>query len=213
MRSSGRLLRLSFFAFLSLISALSWATGRHATKIIIDRQPVDQVVSQGVKATFSVSAKVQSNAADGKASSASAQPVVFSYQWFKDGRQITGATSASYTTAPAVASDDKSMYLAMVAAGSMTASSRAAKLHVLKSVPPRPVPTGQIPTILQQPADQAVVAPQTANYSVAVSGTAPFKYQWSKNRIAIAGANLASYTTPPTGWSDQGSIFSVLVTN
>jgi hypothetical protein len=67
--------------------------------------------------------------------------------------------------------------------------------------------------ITTQPANQSVTAGQTATFSVAVTGTAPFNYQWQENGTAIAGANAASYTTAPTSSSDNGAQFVVVVSN
>jgi O-glycosyl hydrolase len=73
--------------------------------------------------------------------------------------------------------------------------------------------TATAPAITTQPASTTVTAGQTATFSVAASGTAPFTYQWSKNGAAISGATGSSYTTPATATADSGSTFSVVVTN
>ena len=77
------------------------------------------------------------------------------------------------------------------------------------TVNPAPVP----PSIASQPADQTVVAGQTATFSATASGTAPLGYQWQKNGAPISGANSASYTTPPTTTQDNGAQFTVVVSN
>jgi len=69
------------------------------------------------------------------------------------------------------------------------------------------------PTIQVQPLDQSVVAGQTATFSVTATGTPPLKYQWQKDGAAISGASAASYTTSPATGSDDGSHFSVRVSN
>jgi hypothetical protein len=69
------------------------------------------------------------------------------------------------------------------------------------------------PSITTQPASQTVTAGQTASFSVAASGTAPLNYQWSKNGTAISGATSSSYTTPATTSSDNGALFTVVVSN
>ncbi len=73
--------------------------------------------------------------------------------------------------------------------------------------------TATAPTIATQPANQAVTLGQTATFSVTAAGTAPLTYQWQKGSAAIAGATSASYTTPATTASDNGTQFSVMVSN
>jgi len=69
------------------------------------------------------------------------------------------------------------------------------------------------PSITTQPTNQTVTAGQSATFTVAASGTAPLSYQWSKNGTVISQATSASYTTPVTTSSDNGSTFAVVVTN
>ncbi len=69
------------------------------------------------------------------------------------------------------------------------------------------------PSITTQPVSQTVTAGQTATFSVTAAGTAPFRYQWQKSGTAISGANSASYTTPATSTSDNGTQFTVVVSN
>src|SRR5580692_7589521 len=69
------------------------------------------------------------------------------------------------------------------------------------------------PAISAQPANQTVTAGQTATFTVMVSGTSPFTYQWLKNNANISGATAASYTTPATLAADTGAKFDVIVSN
>jgi hypothetical protein len=69
------------------------------------------------------------------------------------------------------------------------------------------------PSITNQPLDQTAAVGQTATFSVAATGSTPLSYQWRKNTTMIAGATSASYTTPPTTGADNGSQFSVVVSN
>jgi hypothetical protein len=69
------------------------------------------------------------------------------------------------------------------------------------------------PSIKTQPHNQTVNVGQTATFSVTATGTAPFQYQWRKNGANIPGATNSSYTTPPTVAADNGSLFSVVVSN
>ncbi len=69
------------------------------------------------------------------------------------------------------------------------------------------------PSITTQPLNQTVTAGQSATFSVVASGTTPLSYQWKKNGTAITGATAASYTTPATTLTDNGSTYCVYVTN
>jgi outer membrane protein assembly factor BamB len=69
------------------------------------------------------------------------------------------------------------------------------------------------PQIATQPANQTVSVGQTAAFSVVATGTAPLQYQWLKNGSAITGATGSSYPTPATVSGDNGSSFTVVVTN
>ena len=73
------------------------------------------------------------------------------------------------------------------------------------------VPTA--PQITSQPADQTASTGQSATFSVTAVGTAPLQYQWQKNGSPIAGATDAGYTTPAAVIGDNGSSFTVIVTN
>ncbi|HWZ51359.1 MAG TPA: discoidin domain-containing protein [Granulicella sp.] len=70
-----------------------------------------------------------------------------------------------------------------------------------------------VPLIVAQPVAQSVAAGSTATFSVVAGGDGPFTYQWRRNGVAIAGATAASYTTPALMSSDNGSVFTVAVTN
>ena len=75
------------------------------------------------------------------------------------------------------------------------------------------MPTPVAPTITTQPADASVPAGQTARFSVTATGTSPLSYQWQANGQNIAGAAAASYSTAPTAATDDGTGFSVTVSN
>ncbi|MGA2889654.1 MAG: immunoglobulin domain-containing protein [Terracidiphilus sp.] len=71
----------------------------------------------------------------------------------------------------------------------------------------------EAPVILTQPQSTTVTVGQTATFSVTATGNPAPTYQWSKNGTAIVGATAASYTTPATVATDNGALFSVIVTN
>ena len=156
----------------------------------ITTQPANQTVTAGQTATFAV-------VAGGTAP--------LSYQWQKNGANIAGATSASYTTPATATSDSGSAFAVVVTNTAGTVTSSTATLTVSAAA--------VAPTITTQPVNQTVTAGQTATFAVVASGTATLNYQWQKNSVNIAGATGASYTTPATTTSDSGSTFRVVVTN
>lgn len=68
------------------------------------------------------------------------------------------------------------------------------------------------PSISTPPASQTVNAGQTATFTVAASGTAPFNYQWQKNGSDIAGANGSGLTLSNVHNGDAGT-YAVVVSN
>ena len=128
-----------------------------------------------------------------------------SYQWQKNGVNISGATAASYTTPATTTSASGSRFAVVVKNTRGTVTSAAATLTVSAA------PVG--PTIITSPANRTVTAGQTAIFTVVAAGTAPLSYQWQKNGVNIVGATAASYTTPATTTSASGSRFAVVVKN
>lgn len=120
------------------------------------------------------------------------------FQWRKDGVDIPGATSATYTIASLQTSDaGKYSVLVSVAAGSET--SREATLTVT------PGAGGVAPTITTQPASQTVTAGTTATFTAAASGTPAPTYQWRKDGTAISGATDAVLSLFNVQTSDAGA--------
>jgi hypothetical protein len=156
----------------------------------ITAQPASLTVTVGQTATFSV-------AATGTAP--------LTYQWKKNSVAVSGANSTTYTTPATTSSDSGAQFTVVVSNVAGSAASSAAVLTVS--------PAAVAPSITAQPANQTVTAGQTATFSVAATGTAPLAYQWKKNSVAINGTNASSYTTPATASSDNGTQFSVVVSN
>ena len=154
----------------------------------ITTQPASQSVTVGAAATFSVVA-------------GGAGP--FTYQWYKYGAQIGGATGASYTTPATVAADNGSTFYVIVTSAGASTTSSTATLTV----------SSGLPAITTQPVSETVAVGATATFSVVAGGTGPFTYQWSKNSAPVSGATAASYTTPAAAATDSGSTFSVVVKN
>ncbi|MDR3456038.1 MAG: immunoglobulin domain-containing protein [Verrucomicrobiae bacterium] len=74
-----------------------------------------------------------------------------------------------------------------------------------------PAATG--PVITFQPTNLTVVAGSTATFSVTATGTAPLAYQWSLNNTNLPGATNATLLVPNVQLSQNGSFYSVLVSN
>lgn len=123
------------------------------------------------------------------------------YQWRKNGSNITGATKSSYTTPPATSSDNGALFSVIVSNSGGSVTSANATLTLKTS-----------PTIITQPANATVRAGKTARFTVTATG-APLTYQWRKNGTNISGATKSSYTTPAVTSADNGALFSVVVTN
>jgi len=153
----------------------------------IATQPVSRTVNVGQTATFSVVATGTGT---------------LSYQWKKNGNGIGGATSASYTTPAASASDNGAQFTVTVTDQVSNVTSNAATLTV-----------NGPPSIIAQPVSRTVAVGQTATFSVTAAGTGTLAYQWKRGGTPIGGATSPSYTTPATTTSDSGAQFTVTVTN
>jgi hypothetical protein len=161
------------------------------TSASITTQPANQTVTPSQTATFAVTAS---------------GTAPLTYQWRKNGANLSGAAAASYTTPAVSAADNGAMFDVVVSnsVGSVTSSSAAL---TVKAVSP------SAPTITTQPANQNVALGQTATFSVLASGTPSLTYQWRKNGANIAAATATSYTTPPTIVADNATTFDVVVSN
>ena len=122
-----------------------------------------------------------------------------SYQWFKDGVAIAGATSRGYQIPDAIVTSTAGGYAVQVsnAAGSVT--SAVARV-------------GLAPSISTQPVAQFKASGQPVAFSVVAVGTAPMTYQWYKDGLVLGGANAATYSIAAVGAQHVGT-YSVTVTN
>jgi hypothetical protein len=116
-----------------------------------------------------------------------------SYQWFRDGTAIAGATSASTSvTSPGA-------YTVAVATTAGTVTSQTATVTVVTSAG---VTVTAVPTILTQPQGAGVIfGSGTGLPTLGVTAVAlqPISYQWSLNGTPIAGATAATYKTTTAG--------------
>ncbi len=153
----------------------------------IQAQPSDTGVAVGAKATFYVVA-----AGEGS----------LSYQWQRDGADISGATEHAYTLAAAALADHGASFAVVVSNEAGGVSSRSAKLTV----------TGAT-AITAQPKGATVQVGQSATFSVTATGTGTLIYQWLRDGTDIGGANRASLTVGPFAAADDGAQFAVRVSS
>ena len=156
----------------------------------VTTQPQNLSVLPGASASFWVSATGTSP---------------LTYQWKKNGSDIPGATTSSYSTPPASNADSGALYSVVVTNSAGTVTSGAAS--------PTVTAAAVAPAITSQPENQSVTAGQSASFSVSTTGTFPFSYQWKKNGTDIPGATASSYTTTDATMADKDAKFSVVVTN
>lgn len=158
----------------------------------ITTQPASQTVLAGGSASFSVAAT---------------STAALSYQWWKDGAPLAGATSASLVLS-AVTPANAGNYDVVVSNSAGSTTSATATL----TVTPPPAPAAIAPTITRQPASHTVNAGGTVTFSVTASGTPAPAFQWYKGATAVAGMTGSSYTIGSVGAGDAGT-YSAQVTN
>jgi len=137
-----------------------------------------------------------------------------SYQWQKNGANIPGATSTTYTTPPTVPADFGSTFRCVVTNAGGSVTSNSATLTV--SPPATP------PYIVTHPSSLSVVKPATAIFSVTAGGSTPLSYQWQVNKGSGwfnatagdgSGGTTASLTTVATTLAMSGYQYRCVVTN
>jgi Immunoglobulin I-set domain len=148
---------------------------------VISAQPATQAVCAGSAATFTV-------AATGGC---------LNYQWRKDGIDIAGANSATYTI-PVTTAANAGNY-DVVISNLCTTVSIAATLTV-----------NAVTAISTQPSVQTVCAGSSASFTIAATGT-NLSYQWRKAGTNIPGATNATYTIANTTSAEAGN-YDVIVT-
>jgi hypothetical protein len=127
----------------------------------------------------------------------------FTYQWYKDGSDITGATGGTYSIS-SVQLTDAGTYSVVVTNSAGFATSDGAILTVSSAA--------VAPSFTTRPASQTVTTGASVTFTTAASGSPAPTYQWRKNGIAISGATAASYTIAGVVAGDAGT-YTALATN
>ena len=144
----------------------------------ITAQPGAQSLCPGAQANFSVTATGQG----------------LTYQWKKDGSDLTGATSANLDIANVSSANAGSYTVVVTNSCGQSVTSNAVSLTLLA-----------VPVITVQPQNQLTICTgSTASFSVTATGSG-LSYQWRKGGTNISGATNASYSIASVIAGDAGN--------
>lgn len=180
--SLARLLGLSL-TLLWLSACLSSAAPKAPT---ITEQPKDRTgfVTQAVKFDLGVSGKPP-----------------FTFQWFRNGVAIAGATEPTYVTPALTLADEGSKYSVRISNADGSVTSNEATLTVKPA-----------PTLTSQPSSQSVTVGASVSFTITASGE-QLVYQWYRDELPISGANAATYTISATTAADDGAVLRAYAIN
>ena len=150
---------------------------------VITTQPAASTVCVGSVANFSVVATGTG----------------LTYQWRKDGADITGATNDTYSI-PVTTAASAGSYTVRVTSGTCSVVSNAAVLTITPAT-----------TITTQPQAVTTCLQQNATFTVVATGGTGLTYQWRKDGNPIAGATNSTYTVTNVTAASAGN-YSVVVT-
>ncbi|MES2691835.1 MAG: immunoglobulin domain-containing protein, partial [Verrucomicrobiota bacterium] len=161
---------------------LTFVTGGLSPFIAVP--PTDQTVSVGANVTFAANAL------------GSPTPT---FQWQKEGVNISGATNAALVL-PGVTLADTGRYT-LIATNPSGVARASAQLTVRSA-----------PQIVTQPESRSVALGSSASFQVVVIGFPAPTYQWRRNGTGIANATRATLDFPRVNAGDAGR-YDVVVTN
>jgi hypothetical protein len=152
----------------------------------ITSQPVDASACTGSSASFTVAGAGQGT---------------LTYQWKKNGANITGNATAttSTLTISGIAAGDAANYTVDVIGACGTATSNTAALAL-----------NAVTAISVQPVAVTACNGLTATYNVTASGQGTLSYQWRKDGSPISGATNSSYSLSSITSTNAGN-YSVVV--
>jgi hypothetical protein len=129
-----------------------------------------------------------------------------SLQWYKaPATLLAGQTGTSLVFANPALSDAGDYYAVVSnSIAPFTAQSPNITLTILGNTPV---------TIDQQPADLTVAQLFPASFTIAASGTPPISYQWRRNGTPIASATDTAYNIAAASITNNGDVYSCVVSN
>ncbi len=152
-------------------------------------QPASRTLAVGGAATFTVEATGSGT---------------LSFQWLKNGTDIRGGTSATFSI-PSVQVPDAGIYTCVVTNSlngtTTSATSGSATLTVNAG-----------PTLTTQPVSQTLAVGGAVTFTVAATGSGTLSYQWTKDGSSIGGAFSATFTISSVQPTDAGD-YACRVTN
>jgi Bacterial lectin len=163
---------VAIFALLSMWACNGGFEGAKPQPPTIITQPVSLTVEVGQTGTFSVTAT---------------GAATLTYQWFKNGVAISGATSSSYTTPPAVLGDSGSVFTVTVSNAIGTVTSNGATLTVQI-----PLAKSLIPSSATPPFNSSVGLVPTFSGGTGVIGSTGV----GSSDITATAVSGGSYPTP-----------------
>ncbi|MCA8837870.1 MAG: heme peroxidase, partial [Proteobacteria bacterium] len=126
----------------------------------------------------------------------------FSYQWIRDGVDIAGATSATYTLGDADVDKPISVRVDYIDGQGFNESLTSAPTAAVANV--NDAPAG-VPIITGTTTEDQVLSAD-ANGITDIDGLGAFSYQWLRNGVDIAGANADTYTLDDADVGQQISV-------
>ena len=180
--------------FYSLVAGNSVGTVTNRATLTVSSSPVAPILTPPADQTV-----VEGNNASFRASVAGLP--LPSLQWQLNGVDIPCETNDVLTVANVQYAQNGDVYT-LVARNSAGSVESSASLYVL--VPP---------AISQQPTNIAVPVGSPATFRVTADGVPAVSYQWFRDGSPIAGATNSFYTVAGVSGADNGSIFSVTISN
>lgn len=165
----------------------------------ISAQPSSVTVDTGATATFAVTASGAGT---------------LTYQWFKDGQALSGATSSTLSVTNTQTVNVGSYWVVVTGSGGGT-QSNAVTLGLNTGNSSGTSSTGNLPvspTITLQPVSQSTFSGDTVSFAVVASGTPAPTYQWYFNGAQIGGATFSTCVLAAVQASNAGS-YRVVVSN